>query len=251
MSVKEIKNNGNRSSWVIISAFVIICISYGLGVFLGEMEGRNAFKKEETQVGVEHPRISVDEMLKKLQNDKERNDFRGYLHAVKTMRPELDCTVAEKIVNIVMKVSKEKELDPSLVFAIIAVESRFNPFAESDKEAIGLMQIRYKVWKEDPILINNGAVAQGAMFWLDINIESGTDILRKYLDEANGDIAKCLWRYNSGQTDLPKKEYEIKYVNKVLLYMYKINQMKKVYMLEPDVSCYSPKFQIDGGVNIE
>jgi len=57
--------------------------------------------------------------------------------------------VAQKVTNnltdAAFLVSKEFEVDPILVLAIMAIESRFNPFAESGAGAQGLMQVMTRV----------------------------------------------------------------------------------------------------------
>ena len=42
--------------------------------------------------------------------------------------------------NTVYKVGREKQLDPLLLLAVIAIESRYNPLAESHVGAQGLMR---------------------------------------------------------------------------------------------------------------
>jgi hypothetical protein len=57
--------------------------------------------------------------------------------------------VAQKVTNnltdAAFLVSKEFEVDPILILAVMAIESRFNPFAESGAGAQGLMQVMTKV----------------------------------------------------------------------------------------------------------
>jgi hypothetical protein len=57
--------------------------------------------------------------------------------------------VAQKVTNnltdAAFLVSKEFAVDPILVLAVMAIESRFNPFAESGAGAQGLMQVMTKV----------------------------------------------------------------------------------------------------------
>jgi soluble lytic murein transglycosylase-like protein len=49
------------------------------------------------------------------------------------------------LVNTAYKVGRELQIDPLLLLAVIAVESRYNPFAESSVGAQGLMQVMTSV----------------------------------------------------------------------------------------------------------
>ena len=139
-------------------------------------------------------------------------------------QPKLDRQVAEKIVHYIFEEAPRNGIDPILIAALMWVESRFDPFAKSNKGAIGLMQIRYKIWKKEPALLENGARKEGSLYWIDINIKSGIAIFFEYYEHAKLDVIKTLYRYNTGSTKLPKgkRYYEIPYVNKVLISAYKI-----------------------------
>ncbi len=52
------------------------------------------------------------------------------------------------LVNTVYRVGREKQLDPLLLLAVIAIESRYNPFAESHVGAQGLMQVMTNVHQD-------------------------------------------------------------------------------------------------------
>lgn len=56
--------------------------------------------------------------------------------------------VAGVLIKAAFVVGKEKHLDPQLLLAVIAVESRYNPFAESHIGAQGLMQVMTEVHKD-------------------------------------------------------------------------------------------------------
>lgn len=56
--------------------------------------------------------------------------------------------VAGVLIHTVYAVAREKDLDPLLILAVIAIESRYNPFAESHVGAQGLMQVMTRVHKE-------------------------------------------------------------------------------------------------------
>ena len=56
--------------------------------------------------------------------------------------------VAGVLIKAAFVVGKEQHLDPQLLLAVIAVESRYNPFAESHIGAQGLMQVMTEVHKD-------------------------------------------------------------------------------------------------------
>jgi tetratricopeptide (TPR) repeat protein len=85
--------------------------------------------------------------------------------------------VARAVVQEAVIVGKQLQLDPLLLLAMIAVESRFDPLAQSAKGAQGLMQVRTAVHSArfDPF----GGVA--AAFDFAANIRIGAQILQEHL----------------------------------------------------------------------
>jgi soluble lytic murein transglycosylase len=138
------------------------------------------------------------------------------------LQPKLDKQTAEKIIYNVLLESLQKDLDPALITSMIFIESGFNPFAESNKGAVGLMQIRYKIWNKTSMLTENGVTTKDNLFWIDANIRVGIGIFHKYYEHAKQDLIKALYRYNTGSTKLPKgkRYYEMEYVNKVIINAY-------------------------------
>lgn len=76
------------------------------------------------------------------------------------------------LLNVVYKVSREKKLDPLLVLAVIAIESRYNPLAESHVGAQGLMQVMTSVHQDKFDAVGKTALDPAA------NIGVGATILR-------------------------------------------------------------------------
>jgi len=83
--------------------------------------------------------------------------------------------------------------DISLVVAIIQVESNFNPTLVSSKNARGLMQVRWTVWKE--LLRDNLDITdQFDLHEVTIGIQAGLFVLHTYMKK--GDITKALYLYS-------------------------------------------------------
>jgi soluble lytic murein transglycosylase-like protein len=100
----------------------------------------------------------------------------------------------------------ERGVDPLLVLAVISVESRFNPVAESTVGAKGLMQVIPKYHLEK--LSDHGG--EQALLDPSVNIMVGTQILREY-QRRLGDTEAALQMY-AGAFDEPSSTY----ANKVL-----------------------------------
>jgi soluble lytic murein transglycosylase-like protein len=104
-------------------------------------------------------------------------------------------------------------LDPELIKAIIKVESSFNPFAVSEKGAMGLMQLMPDTAREMKV---------GAPFEVRENIMGGSRYLRQMLDMFQGDLQLGLAAYNAGpkrvlaEGAIPKIPETERYVEKVL-----------------------------------
>ena len=89
-------------------------------------------------------------------------------------------------------------LDPQLVLGLIQHESNFRKYAVSVAGARGYMQVM-PFWVK---LIGN---TEHDLFSLRTNLRYGCLILRRYLDQENGDIFRALGRYNGslGRAEYP------------------------------------------------
>jgi len=98
----------------------------------------------------------------------------------------------------------QHSVDPLLILAVMAVESRYNPVAESNMGAKGLMQVIPK-WHQEKLIDHGGehAVLEPA-----VNIEVGARILREYQRRV-GDLERSLQMYN-GALDHPHSQYASK-----------------------------------------
>jgi len=86
-------------------------------------------------------------------------------------------------------------LDPLLIVAVIAVESRFNPIAESDAGAQGLMQVIPSYHKDRLRTAGIGSVLEPRD-----NIRLGAQILKEYIRRGGTEVAG-LQIYNGGSAD--------------------------------------------------
>jgi soluble lytic murein transglycosylase-like protein len=96
------------------------------------------------------------------------------------------------------------KVDPLLILAVMAIESRYNPVAESNMGARGLMQVIPKYHLEK--LLEHGGEA--ALLDPQVNIHVGAQILREYLRRF-GETETALQMY-AGAFDEPNSTYAFK-----------------------------------------
>ena len=105
-------------------------------------------------------------------------------------------TATERMVVAAFRAAREVGLDPLLVLAVISIESRFNPIAESVMGAKGLMQIIPK-YHLDKL---NAAGGEDAVFDPESNIRIGARILQEYVYRT-GTLEAGLQFYNGAFRD--------------------------------------------------
>lgn len=124
-------------------------------------------------------------------------------------------TVAFGLVELAHRVGKELQLDPLLIIAVISVESRFNPIAESVKGAKGLMQIIPK-YHTEKLQVFGGPES---VFDPETNIQVGARILKEYI-RLTGNTGIALQMYAGALSD-----QEDQYTNKVMNEMQRLQQV--------------------------
>ena len=102
------------------------------------------------------------------------------------------------------RAGNEWKVDPLLILAVMAVESRYNPVAESNMGAKGLMQVIPKFHPEK--LVEHGG--ESALLDPHVNIQVGAQILREYLRRF-GETETALQMY-AGAFDEPSSSYAFK-----------------------------------------
>lgn len=78
--------------------------------------------------------------------------------------------------RLVAEAAIDEGIKPSLVAATVAIESKCNPFATSNRGAIGLMQIMPSIWKESYDFQNKVNLLNERD-----NVRTGTHILASYI----------------------------------------------------------------------
>jgi hypothetical protein len=102
-------------------------------------------------------------------------------------------------------VGQELKLDPILILAVIAVESRFNPIAESVMGAKGLMQVIPKFHHDKFGPLGGEQVA----FEPAANITVGAKILKEYIGRT-GDLSNALQLYVGASSEENENGYAVK-----------------------------------------
>lgn len=110
------------------------------------------------------------------------------------------------VFRAVQTTGRRMNLDPLLIIAVIAIESRFNPFAESVVGAQGLMQV-VPHWHQDKIPEGGGSLT---IFDPEINVQVGAQVLRDSIRRMGGVIPGL--QYFAGALD----DQEHGYANKIL-----------------------------------
>ena len=107
-------------------------------------------------------------------------------------------------VSTAYRAGSQHSVDPLLILAVMAVESRYNPVAESTMGAKGLMQVIPK-FHADKLAEHGG---EGALLDPEVNILVGAQILREYLRRF-GETETALQMY-AGAFDEPNSSYAFK-----------------------------------------
>jgi soluble lytic murein transglycosylase-like protein len=107
-------------------------------------------------------------------------------------------------------------IDPALIHAVIAVESKHNPHAQSVKGAYGLMQLMPETSRRFNVLDKSNPKQ---------NILAGAQYLRELLKLFKGDLKLSLAAYNAGPAailrfggKIPPYKETVEYIPKVLKY---------------------------------
>lgn len=119
----------------------------------------------------------------------------------------VDLEHAHQVVSYAMVTASKTGLPPTLLLAVIAVESSFKASARNGN-ARGLMQI-IPFWHREKVAAAGGP---DELMKVDKNIAAGSAILKEYIDR-NGSVRKGLVRYNASAHAKQYSEKVIKQKN--------------------------------------
>jgi len=142
--------------------------------------------------------------------------------------------------EVILKYSKENNLDPYLVVSVIMAESKFKSEAKSNKNAMGLMQITDETGKWIAEQMGLTEYTADKLYQEEYNIKMGCWYLNN-LREEFGDMDLCIAAYNAGRGRvnewLNNKEYSLEGKNldyipykETKKYVDKVNTYYKIYL---------------------
>ena len=98
----------------------------------------------------------------------------------------------------VMRIARERDLDPYLLAGLIRQESEFDPQAVSRAKAYGLTQVRPATGRQYARQAGVPKVTARVLFQPAANLIIGSSILRSMLDRQGGNVERTLAAYNAG-----------------------------------------------------
>jgi len=104
-----------------------------------------------------------------------------------------------KFENEIKTYSKIYDLDASIVASLINVESSYNSIAMSNKNAIGLMQIKLETANYLDEISDRKLISENELFNTETNIKYGCEYLRYLLNKFD-DVYTAIASYNAGET---------------------------------------------------
>src|SRR5207253_2876768 len=104
------------------------------------------------------------------------------------------------MIGTAFREARDNGLDPLLIVAVMAIESRFNPIAQSERGAMGLMQIIPR-FHSDKLAADSGE----SIFDPRVNIRLGARVLKEYIHRGGNEHAG-LQLYNGSASD-PSNAY--------------------------------------------
>ena len=100
--------------------------------------------------------------------------------------------------QLLYELAGTEKVDPMLLAAIIKSESGFNPFAESSKGALGLMQLMPSTATQMAYELKINYQDADDLYTQEVNLRLGAHYFAKLLKSYNGSLVLALAAYNAG-----------------------------------------------------
>ena len=214
MSDKLETKKFNRVMLGVLGAIVVIGTIVGVCILAGahgdavrqaarQQELIDILKNNLQQKG--HENKKLHDLITKLKENQQipdeqllERDIFVYLDQEFQLTPR---TTAKEIAHQIVVKSREHQVSPELVLAIIQVESTFNPSAISSANARGLMQVMPEWAKKF------GLRKVSDLHDIDTGIDCGIKVLKIHVDEEGGNLTRGLFKYVGGSDTYANKVY--------------------------------------------
>jgi hypothetical protein len=103
----------------------------------------------------------------------------------------VESALGHRIVRSAREASVASKIPVTLLLAVMAVESEFDPTARNRND-LGLMQVNLRYHPQEARNLKSAR----ELLKVDTNIKAGARILRRYMDEEAGKVYPALRRYN-------------------------------------------------------
>jgi len=117
------------------------------------------------------------------------------LSAVVARKYRVSYEATRSMIDMAYREARQNGLDPMLIVAVMAVESHFNPIAQSESGAMGLMQV---IPRFHPDKFSDDG--KNSIFDPHVNIELGAKVLKEYIRRGGTEVAG-LQLYNGAASD--------------------------------------------------
>ncbi len=118
--------------------------------------------------------------------------------AVHQARTGLTDAEVDRLAQTIVVEARRYHFDPQLVLAVIHVESRFDVYAVSPKDALGLMQLLPSTGEWLAPIVGVEWHGPQTLFDPIANVQLGVAYLRQLTDRYNGSVRTALLAYNWG-----------------------------------------------------
>ena len=150
-----------------------------------------------TPIAVPTAPLAVAQIARPAPNDPAVEAVRARLLQYQARTGLTDAEVSQLAETVVVE-ARRYHFDPSLVLAVIHVESRFDTYAVSPKDALGLMQLLPSTGEELAPIVGVEWHGPQTLFDPVANVRLGVAYLRMLTDRYKGSVRTALIAYNWG-----------------------------------------------------